>query len=53
MPRSAVEWGYKNLPEGDKLGRLIAEFYFFYQGNRIKNLYARSPKDRKLDANSF
>ncbi len=46
MPRSVVEWGYKNLLEGDKLGRLIAEFYFIYQDNRIKNLYARTPKER-------
>ena len=46
LPRAAVEWGYKHLAEGDKLGRLIAEFYFVYQDNRIKNLYARTPKER-------
>jgi CRP-like cAMP-binding protein len=46
IPRSAVEWGYAHLAEGEKLGRLIAEFYFVYQDNRIKNLYARSPKER-------
>ena len=46
LPRSAIEWGYKNLQEGQKLGRLIAEFYFIYQDDRIKNLYARSPKER-------
>lgn len=46
MPRSSIEWGYRNLRQGDKLGRLIAEFYFIYQDNRIKNLYARTPKER-------
>ena len=46
MPRAAIEWGYKNLAQGDRLGRLIAEFYFIYQDNRIKNLYARTPKER-------
>ena len=46
MPRSAIEWGYKDLQQGDKLGRLIAEYYFIYQDNRIKNLYARTPKER-------
>jgi CRP-like cAMP-binding protein len=46
LPRSAIEWGYKNLTEGDKLGRLIAEYYFIYQDNRIKNLYARSARER-------
>lgn len=46
LPRSAIEWGYKNLKEGQKLGRLIAEFYFIYQDDRIKNLYARTPKQR-------
>ncbi|MEL7532972.1 MAG: Crp/Fnr family transcriptional regulator [Bacteroidota bacterium] len=46
MPRKAIEWGYQNMAEGDKLGRLIAEFYFIYQDNRIKNFYARTPKER-------
>jgi hypothetical protein len=46
LPRNSIQWGYQNLPEGNKLGRLIAEFYFIYQDNRIKNLYARTPKER-------
>lgn len=46
LPRSAIESGYMNLKEGNKLGRLIAEFYFIYQDNRVKNLYARTPKER-------
>lgn len=46
LPRSAIEWGYKNLKEGQKMGRLIAEFYFIYQDDRIKNMYARTPKER-------
>lgn len=46
LPRSAIEWGYQHLKEGQKMGRLIAEFYFVYQDNRIKNMYARTPKQR-------
>lgn len=46
LPRKVIDWGYANIKEGDKLGRLIAEYYFIYQDNRIKNLYARSPKER-------
>lgn len=46
LPRSSVEWGYKNLEQGDRLGRFIAEFYFIYQDNRINNLYSRTPKER-------
>ena len=46
LPRSAIEWGYKNLKEGDRMGRLIAEYYFIYQDNRIKNTYSRTPKER-------
>lgn len=46
LPRAAIDWGYSNLKEGQKLGRLIAEFYFIYQDNRIKNLYVRTPKER-------
>ncbi len=46
LPRTAIDWGYKNLTEGQKMGRLIAEFYFIYQDNRIKNMYSRSPRQR-------
>ena len=46
LPRTAIEWGYKNLAEGQKMGRLIAEYYFIYQDDRIKNLYVRTPKQR-------
>lgn len=46
LPRSAIEWGYKNLKEGEKMGRLIAEYYFIYQDNRIKNTFSRTPKER-------
>jgi CRP-like cAMP-binding protein len=46
LPRSTIEWGYKNLIDGQKMGRLIAEYYFIYQNNRIKNMYVRSPKHR-------
>lgn len=46
LPRSVIEWGYQHLQEGDKMGRLIAEFYFIYQDNRIKNQYVRTPKER-------
>ncbi len=46
LPRSAIEWGYANLKEGEKLGRIIAEFYFIYQDTRIKNRYALSAKER-------
>ncbi len=46
LPRSLVAWGYEHLQEGNKLGRLIAEFYFIYQDNRIKNMIALSAKER-------
>lgn len=46
LPRTAVEWGYAHLKQGDRLGRLIAEYYFVYQDNRIQNIYSRTPKER-------
>lgn len=46
LPRSSIEWGYINLTEGQKMGRLIAEYYFIYQDDRIKNTYVRTPKER-------
>jgi CRP-like cAMP-binding protein len=46
LPRSTIEWGYMNLTEGQKMGRLIAEFYYIYLSDRIKNMYVRTPKQR-------
>ena len=39
LPRATIDWGYKNLKEGEKMGRLIAEYYFMYQDDRIRNTY--------------
>lgn len=46
IPREAIEWGYSNLQEGEKLGRLIAEYYFVYMDTRIQHLYTLSPIER-------
>ncbi len=46
MPRSSIEWGYENLKEGHQLGRTIAEYYFIYNDNRIRNIYTKTPKER-------
>lgn len=46
IPKSAIEWGYANLGQGEKLGRLIAEYYFIYLDSRIQHLYTLSPKER-------
>ena len=46
LPRTSIERGYRNLRNGDRLGRLIAESYFIYHDNRIKDMYFRSPRER-------
>ena len=46
LPREAVEWGYQNLNQGEKLGRLIAEYYFTYLDKRIEHLYTLTPFER-------
>lgn len=46
MPRMVIEWGYTNLKQGDKMGRLIAEYYFIYFDNRLKNQYLYTPAQR-------
>lgn len=46
LPRAAIEWGYKEMKEGEKLGRLIAEHYFVYLDTRIQHLYTLSPIER-------
>lgn len=46
LPREGIEWGYKHMKEGEKLGRLIAEYYFIYLDTRIQHLYTLSPIER-------
>ena len=46
LPKATIDWGYLHLKEGQKMGRLIAEYYFIYQDNRIQNNYFRTPKER-------
>ena len=46
LPREAIEWGYAYMQEGQKLGRLIAEYYFTYLDRRIEHLYTLSPIER-------
>lgn len=46
MPRSVVTWGYQNLKEGDRLGRLIAEYYFIFHDNQIRNQFTVEPAER-------
>jgi len=46
MPKSAIEWGYKNMKEGEKMGRTIAEYYFIYLDTRIQHLYTLTPRER-------
>lgn len=46
LPRAAIDWGYTHLPQGQKLGRLVAEHYYIYLDQRIKNLYAYTPAQR-------
>ncbi|MFM6935911.1 MAG: Crp/Fnr family transcriptional regulator [Flavobacteriales bacterium] len=53
IPRSAIEWGYANLKDGNKMGRLIAEYYFMYQDDRINSRYIKTPKERYLEIDSI
>ena len=46
LPREGIEWGYEHMKEGEKLGRLIAEYYFIYLDTRIQHLYTLSPIER-------
>jgi CRP-like cAMP-binding protein len=46
LPKKAIEWGYENMKEGEKLGRLIAEYYYIYLDTRIQHMYTLTPKQR-------
>ena len=38
--------GYENLKNGEKLGRLLAEDYFFIFNDKIQSIYTKSPLER-------
>lgn len=38
--------GYKILENGEKLGRLLAEEYFFLFNNKIQSIYTQTPLER-------
>jgi CRP-like cAMP-binding protein len=46
LPRQVIDWGYRNLKQGEKMGRQIAEYYFIYFDNRLKNQYVFTPAQR-------
>ena len=46
MSFEALHEGYSILEQGEKLGRRLAEDYFFIFGNKIQSLYTESPLQR-------
>jgi CRP-like cAMP-binding protein len=46
MSFDALHQGYTILQQGEKLGRKLAEDYFFIFSNKIQSLYTESPLER-------
>ena len=54
MSFEMIHNGYKNLRNGEKLGRLLAGDYFFIFNDKIQSMYTQTPLDRYRDlTNSF
>ena len=53
LTRDSIDWGYANMKEGEKLGRIIAESYFVYMDTRIQRMYTLSPFERYELMNSI
>lgn len=51
MTYQTVHDGYKNLREGEKLGRMLAEKYMFIFADKIKSIYTLDPKTRYKNLN--
>jgi CRP-like cAMP-binding protein len=48
-----LDQGYAYLKEGQKLGRILAENYFFLFSNKIKSYYTESPLERYQSLEKF
>lgn len=53
MSFEALHQGYKILHKGEKLGRKLAEDYFFIFSSKIQSLYTETPLDRYNKMNSI
>jgi CRP-like cAMP-binding protein len=45
--------GYRILQQGEKLGRLLAEEYFFVMSDKVRAMYTQSPLQRYTAMNTF
>ena len=52
MSYDMLHAGYENLRYGEKLGRLLAEDYFFLMGDKIKSIYTKTPRERYNNMNN-
>ncbi len=50
-PHKMVFDGYKNLRNGEKLGRMLTEKYFILFSNKIQSLYTKTPLERYNEMN--
>lgn len=46
MSYEMIQYGYTNLRNGEKLGRLLAEEYFFLFSDKIRAIYTLTPLER-------
>jgi CRP-like cAMP-binding protein len=51
MSYEMLHTGYKSLRFGEKLGRLLAEDYFFMMSDKIKSIYTQTPIERYQNMN--
>jgi CRP-like cAMP-binding protein len=51
MSDEMIKAGYEKLRNGEKLGRLLAEDYFFMFNDKIQSIYTEQPLDRYTNLN--
>jgi hypothetical protein len=49
MSLEMLQEGYEKLRYGEKLGRQLAEDYFFMFNNKIQSIYTQTPLERYKD----
>ena len=52
MSKEMIYEGYKSLRKGEKLGRLLAEQYFFMFNDKIQSIYTKTPLERYNNLNN-
>lgn len=53
VPKTALDWMFTNVEEGEKLGRAQWDYFYLYLDERLHDMYTLTPKERYENMNTI